>query len=202
MRSSNALSASPAVALFAGFKTPDLNASLIAVAGSVAFDRLSVSRCENLQFRMAAPVLVRSTQPQSSHDEVDAAAKCAKDWDLFGGGASQAHGLFMCGQYGCEPQIRMYGAQSGLLVVLPFPARPRPHAHVGNDQDHRRRDDVEQRHHEQQQVDLWYSFNAKQVQPISNKPLQATRGTIDDQLRSSDAIRFGVSAHAAGCQGT
>jgi hypothetical protein len=33
-----------------------LNASLMAVAGLMAFDRPSVSRCENLQLRMAAHV--------------------------------------------------------------------------------------------------------------------------------------------------
>ncbi len=56
MRSSTALRASAAVALSADFDMPVLNASLMAVAGLMAFDRPSVSRCENLQLRMAAHV--------------------------------------------------------------------------------------------------------------------------------------------------
>ena len=51
MRSSTALSASAAVALLADFEMPDLNISLIAVAGLEALDRLSVSRCESLPLR-------------------------------------------------------------------------------------------------------------------------------------------------------
>ena len=56
MRSSTAPSASAKVARLASLVMPDLKAPLIAIDGFMACDKLSVSRCENLRMRKAAPV--------------------------------------------------------------------------------------------------------------------------------------------------